>query len=320
MSHHLNDKIWLIGAGPMAIDYARVLSEMSVSFDIIGRGQKSADDFYAKTGKKVFVGGLEKRCIETMELPCAAIVAVGVEQLASVTHLLLRKGVKKILVEKPAGLNENDIKSVFEVAQKLEAGVYVAYNRRFYASTLKAKDLILEDGGVTSFLFEFTEWSHEIIKLEKEPVIRENWFLANSSHVVDLAFYLGGRPKKISSYVLGGSTWHPSGSIYAGAGLSETGALFSYHANWEAPGRWGIEILTKKHRLILRPLEKLQWQKIGNVGIEFVEINDELDKKFKPGLFRQVEAFLSGRADLLLSIKEHVQNLHYYEIIKTSNA
>ena len=39
----------------------------------------------------------------------------------------------------------------------------------------------------------------EIEKLNKVPGIKENWFLGNSTHVVDLAFYLGGKPKQIST-------------------------------------------------------------------------------------------------------------------------
>ena len=57
--------------------------------------------------------------------------------------------------------------------------------------------------------------------------------------------------------------------------------LFSYQANWNAPGRWGIEILTSQHRLYLRPMEKLQIQNTGSVDISEVEIDDQLDKEFK---------------------------------------
>ena len=45
---------------------------------------------------------------------------------------------------------------------------------------MNRKEIIAEDNGVTSFNFEFTEWSHEIEKLEKAPGVKENWFLANS--------------------------------------------------------------------------------------------------------------------------------------------
>ena len=43
--------------------------------------------------------------------------------------------------------------------------------------------MIAEDGGVTSFNFEFTEWSHQIQHLQKASGVMDNWVLGNSSHV-----------------------------------------------------------------------------------------------------------------------------------------
>ena len=271
MSNNLNKSIWLIGAGQMAVDYYKVLNDLDVFFKVIGRGKKSAKSFYKKTGVRPILGGLDSFLADYPEKCSHAIVAVGVERLAETTKQLLKYGIQNILVEKPAGLNKEEIESVAKLTKEENANVFVAYNRRFYSSVIKAKEIIKEDGGVTSFSFEFTEWSHEIEKIEKASGVKENWFLANSTHVVDLAFYLGGQPKKISSFVSGGLDWHPSASVFSGAGMSETGALFSYQANWESAGRWSVEILTKKHRLIFRPIEKLQIQNRGSVQIDFVD-------------------------------------------------
>ena len=289
----MNKNIWLIGAGQMAVDYHKVLNDLDVPYMVVGRGESSAKSFKIKTGIKPFVGGLKTFLSENPKKCTHAIVAVGVELLAETTKQLLKYGIKNILVEKPGGLNKEEIESVAKLTTEKDANVFVAYNRRFYASVLKAKEIIEMDGGVTSFNFEFTEWSHKIEPLKTAEGVKENWFLANSTHVVDLAFYLGGQPIEISSFVSGGLDWHPSGSIFSGAGLSERGALFSYQANWESAGRWSVEMLTKEHRLILRPLEKLQIQKRGSVKVDFVEgIDYSLDEKYKPGLFLQVKYFL----------------------------
>ena len=312
MSDNINKNIWLIGAGQMAVDYHKVLNDLDVPYMVVGRGELSAKLFFEKTGVEPFVGGLDVFLSEYPKHCSHAIVAVGVEILAETTKQLLKYGIKNILVEKPAGLNAKEIAQVTNETKKHGANVCVAYNRRFYASTQKAKEIIEQDGGVISFNFEFTEWSHEIEKLEKAPGVKENWFLANSTHVIDLAFYLGGMPKEISCYTAGGLDWHPSASIFSGAGKSESGALFSYQANWEAPGRWGVEVLTKENRLILRPMEKLQIQKIGSINAEFVDINDELDLKFKPGLYLQTEAFLRGSKEGLCIIGEHIAKIKLY--------
>ena len=42
----------------------------------------------------------------------------------------------------------------------------MAYNRRFYASTMKAREIIQSEGGVRNFHFEMTEWAHVIGKID----------------------------------------------------------------------------------------------------------------------------------------------------------
>ncbi|OGN04103.1 MAG: myo-inositol 2-dehydrogenase [Candidatus Yanofskybacteria bacterium RIFCSPHIGHO2_01_FULL_44_17] len=309
------NKILLVGAGYMAVEYAKVLKAMKLPFVVIGRGEASARSFQAATGEDVTTGGIEGWLKTQKDAFKTAIVAVGVDQLANTARKLISGGVKSILLEKPGGLTAAEIKSVARAANRKKVSVYVAYNRRFYASTRKAIEIIRRDGGVKSFTFDFTEWSHQIVKLKISPAIKKNWFLANSSHVVDLAFFLGGEPTKMSSYRSGSLKWHPSGSVFAGAGTTSFGAMFSYSANWAAPGRWGLEIMTAKSRLIFRPLEKLQIQKIGSVAVEEVAIDDKLDKQFKPGVYRQVEAFLSNKR-YLPTINEQVRNLKHYKKIE----
>jgi hypothetical protein len=108
-------------------------------------------------------------------------------------------------------------------------------------------------------------------------------------------------------------SWHLH-ARYTGAGISDDGALFSYVADWQGPGRWGVEIITLKSRLILKPLEKLQIQKIGSMALEEVVIDDGIDTSFKPGFFCQVEAFLQN-SQTLLSVHEQLDHLRYYKII-----
>jgi predicted dehydrogenase len=307
--------ILLVGAGPMAVEYAKVLKSLNMDFEVVGRGRESALRFEQETGMPVITGGVEEYMPADGTIPGKAIVAVGEKQLGKATLSLLKKGLKSILVEKPGGYDYNEIAQVSNEASGSGSQVFVAYNRRFYASVTKAMEIIRNDGGVTSFNFEFTEWSHVIKDLKKEEGVKEEWFLHNSTHVIDLAFYLGGKPREISCYSEGGLGWHPAASIFAGAGRSDTGALFSYQANWEAPGRWGVEVLTKNHRLIFRPLEKLQIQKIGSVAIEFIDIDDRMDVEYKPGLFGQVHAFLHSDSQRLCTVGEQVNMLNTYRKI-----
>ncbi len=307
-------KILLVGAGAMGIEYTHVLKAQKESLVVVGRGGLSAKIFEKATGLPVIRGGIVRWLHRTKNPPARAIVAVPEEDLGEVTRLLIKHGVRQILVEKPGGLTPTDICLVAKSAKAHKAKVYIAYNRRFYASTQKAQEIIKKDSGVLSFNFEFTEWSHIVSRLKKPRKVKQAWFLANSSHVIDLAFFLGGKPKKLYSFAKSPLPWGPKLSVFAGAGVSKTGALFSYQANWQAPGRFGVEILTSKHRLIFRPLEKLQIQKIGTTVSEELPLDDKLDHKFKPGLYKEVEAFLGNKKNLP-TIQEQVKLLAFYEKI-----
>ena len=316
MPNNLKNSVLLIGASQMAIDYVRVLLDQDINVDVISRGTVKANELKEKFGIEVLTGSLDLyiKNLNANNYDCI-INAVGQEQLFPTTCSLIKHGFDKLLIEKPGGLNAVEIRSLRDLSNSYNASIFIAYNRRFYSSVLAAQKIIEQDGGVLSFNFEFTEWSYEMKDSKKPSIVKENWFLCNSSHVVDMAFYLGGRPKEITSYVAGGLDWHPSASKFTGAGRTENGALFSYQANWEAPGRWGVEILTRKHRLIFRPLEKLQVQGIGSLSCDFVDIEDEFDQKYKPGLYRQVLKFFSDGNDGLCSIDEHLLNLILYEKI-----
>jgi predicted dehydrogenase len=305
--------IWLIGAGGMSVDYANVLKAQQKEFLVVGRGSASANIFEEKTKHKVLQGGLSNFLNMSPDMPESAIVSVGVEQLFMTTMQLLKYGVKELLVEKPGGLSFSEIEQMKNYAFENNAQIFIAYNRRFFSSVIKAKELIKRDGGVTSFNFELTEWSHVIGTLDKKPEVLAKWFLGNSTHVADLAFALGGMPEEITCFTSGKLTWHPSSAIFAGAGISKQGALFNYGADWESAGRWSVEVLTNKNRYILRPMETLQVQKRGTVKCEPVELDNEMDMDFKPGLYLQVEAFLSNNRDDLCSIEEQSLMFPVYE-------
>jgi predicted dehydrogenase len=312
----INEDIWLIGAGYMAQEYAKVLKGQNRKFSVIGRSINSAEKFEEALQIPVFVGGLDEAISLALKPPSFAIIAASVDQLANACQSLIEFGVENILVEKPAGLNRSDVRMVCEKGRSKNAKVFVAYNRRFFSSTMKALEIIEEDGGVTSFNFEFTEWSHKINDVKRPKEVFESWFLTNSTHVIDLAFFLGGLPTKMSCYTHGTTEWYTKASIFAGAGITDRKSLFSYQANWKGPGRWVVEVITPKHRLIFKPIEKLQIQEIGSVAVEFVQVDDEIDTKYKPGLYLQTKAFLDGNHERLLGIEEHYNRTLIFEHIE----
>ena len=303
--------------GTISREYCKILQRLEIDFSVVGRSKAGVEKFVAETGIHAILGGIDEwKKYQTPETQFA-IVAVNLESLAQTTIDLMDRGIRNILLEKPGGINAEEIRKVKDKAIATKSKVWIAYNRRFYASVLKAQEIIREDRGVKSFNFEFTEWPHTILEGGFSENAKKNWFLVNSTHVIDTAFFLGGFPEKLESFTLKGCDWHPDSAIFSGSGLSETGALFSYQANWLAPGRWSVEVLTTNNRLIFRPLEKLQVQKPKSVATEFIDIDDQLDREFKPGFFKQTELFLQGANHKnFLSLEKHLENVtrHFIKI------
>ena len=122
-----------------------------------------------------------------------------------------------------------------------------------------------------------------------------------------------GKPKKWKCWNAGSLDWHPSAARFCGSGITDQQIMFSYLCDWEAPGRWGLEIMTSKRRFILRPMEKLQVIKKKSKVIETIKPENQIDKKFKPGLFVQTKKFLDGNTSLFCSLSEQVKNIKIYK-------
>lgn len=296
-------QILLVGAGNMGTEYARVLNALNVSYTAVTRREEKAITFEQKTGHSVITGGIENFLSRNTGNYDTAIVALPVPlQKECVLHLI-RSGIKKILLEKPGTFDIEGLQEINLAARGNNTAIKIAYNRRFYNSVLETEKIIEKDGGISSIFFEFTE----IYCKKKEEL--QKYFIGNSTHVMDLAFYFGGMPETISGF----SKVDDKNLIFTGAGITEKGILFSYMANYWAPGRWGVEVMTPKHRLIFRPMEKLHIQELGSFKINEWEIENQDDIIFKPGLYKEVRTFLYDIDNpRLLSSEEQEIHMGYY--------
>ena len=292
----------LVGAGYMSSEYIKVLKNFPIKLKVIGRGENNISILKKQYELDAFSGGLENYLIQNSSyIPDFGIIAVSINDLYSNTILLIKHGVKNILIEKPLVLNWDELLALEQLAIFYKTSIYIAYNRRFYCSVENLKELIKQDGGVSSIHFEFTEWIDVINKVGFTKEVLNKFFIANSTHVVDTVFHLIGKPENINTYVSGSSVdWHKSGSIFMGFGESEKKIPFSYTSNWGSPGRWAIEVLTKKNRFYLKPMEQLFVQVHGSVLINEIEIDRKKDIDFKPGIYHMVHTFLynSNKSDL----------------------
>ena len=289
----------------MAWHYADVMRDLGLAFTVIGRGEANAAKFEQQFNLPVITGGLGP-ALETRQAPESAIVAVPVDGLFSATKNLIEAGTKRLLVEKPCSFSLDELTQLQEIEAATGASIFVAYNRRFYAGTKRAHEVIAEDGGVKSMHLEISERGFQIATLHHPQHVKESWFIANTTHVCDLAFHLAGLPASIASHTSGGSSWHPAGSVFTGSGVTETGALFSYHGNWNAPGGWGLELRTSRRTLKFHPMEQLLVQSRGASGLEEEFVDEAKATDFKPGLLEQVRAFAQGNDTDFCALTSHV--------------
>jgi len=314
----LSNKILLVGVGDMSQKYAAVLNHLNADFTPVGRGEVSAKLFSDSTGTTAVLGGLEQFIFSFKGTVAShAIVCLPVDKLHKETLRLIKFGVKNILVEKPAGLSYAQINDIANHASQFGCNIFIAYNRRFFSSVIELQKRIEQEGGLLSFSFDFTEWSDSINATSHNREVKENWVLANSTHVIDLAFFLGGKPTEYSSHTSGGLHWHSRSSIFCGSGITEKGVIFNYHSNWGSPGRWGLEFCTSQSRYTLKPMEKLQRVCHNSVKIENLEMSSaKFDNDFKPGLLLQTKAFLECHSSSnLCSLESHRRIFPVYEKI-----
>lgn len=320
MPNHLISRssqgLLLVGTGPMARAYANVLKKLRIDFRAVGRVADRAAAFAADIGVETEGGGIGN-WLAGNEAPARAIVAVSIEALEQTACALLKAGCPSILLEKPGALDRAGLERIATCAQQSGAKVWIAFNRRYYASVAVVRAMIEEDGGATSAFFDFTELGYRIATLHTDPAIKRRWFYANSLHVVDLAFHLIGAPRSMASLAVGSVEWHKSSAQFGGCGISDRGVPFTYRADWAAPGRWRAEIFTNKRRLILCPLEKIRIQLHDSFEEKSINVDYHLDETFKPGLFRQTEAWLSEDDAISCQISELLGKMGIYE--KMSN-
>lgn len=294
--------VLVIGAGWMARQYALALSRMKIrDVTIVSKSKDKVSQLCSEFGFHPFVGGYEKLIPEVKKMDLT-IVATPVHYLLPAATLAAKFGQQNILIEKPGSLYHQELGSAAKSLKKMR--VRVAYNRLVYPNFHKLKQLVDSEGGITSCKFTFTEWVHTIDFSKESRDVYSRWGIANSLHVIAMAFELVGMPKEISARQHGGFDWHPSGSVFVGSGVTDRDIPFSYHADWSSAGRWSVEVMTKENIYRLMPLEDLYACKKGSNNWEKVPF-DVAFPDVKQGIAEEVAAMLDNSLDLdLVSLEK----------------
>ncbi|MCK5375199.1 MAG: Gfo/Idh/MocA family oxidoreductase [Alphaproteobacteria bacterium] len=306
-------KVLVIGAGWMAEQYCQALAQMGIrNVCVVSRSEKSVRICCKKFGFQPFHGGYEK-CLPELGTFGLVIVATPVHELKPAAMRAVECGNKNILVEKPASLYSSELFEWAKQSDVLNARIRIAYNRLAYPNLWKLKELVQSEGGVTSCRYTFTELVHTINFNNNEPDVYQRWGISNSLHVISMAHELIGMPEEIRTFCFGELEWHPSGSCFVGGGYTHKNIPFSYHADWQSAGRWGIEVMTPQNAYRLIPLEQLYQCRKGSFNWELVETTSAFPE-LKQGIAEQTAIMLCPEMEQVIPLVTIAQAAEYTKL------
>lgn len=261
-------RVLLVGAAWMAGEYAKAFRAMGIDqVTVLSRSAATAEKLAGEYGFSALHGGYTARLpdLEPFDL---VVLSLPEHECIPAVESCVRHGQSNILVEKPCSLYS---KRLHALAGSLSGvRVRVAYNRVTYPNFARLHALAKAEGGVTSCHYQVTELVDSIPFGNNPEDSYVRWGCSNSLHVISMAHALIGMPEEWQSYRTGGLDWHPSGDRFHGAGRTVSGALFSYQADWQSAGRWGIDVMTPENAYRLIPMEDLFVMRKGTFSWEKV--------------------------------------------------
>ena len=280
-------RIGLIGAGWVAREHLKVIKDID-SLEAVGitsRTLSKAEDVAREYNIAVCADSVDALIEET--LPDALMVLVSEDQVAGVAEAVIPCGLP-LFIEKPAGLTPADNLRLAELAREYKTPTMVGFNRRYYSIFHKGLEVIRAHGPLLGLVVEGHErmWRIREGKKFSEDTIRE-WIFANSTHTIDLLRFFGGEPQRLSS--IAHRYKEPRGDQFAAIMEFESGAIGQYNAHWYSPGGWRVVLYGDGVTVEFKPLENGRWTD-KNFKTDDIQ-PDEVDVKYKPGFFRQMEAF-----------------------------
>lgn len=296
--------ICIIGAGYMAKEYLKVLKSKKIICDgIFSRTKIKCINLKKKFNiKKIYNSIDEINSCNKIKYLIIAVNEISVFEI--VKKLKLNKYI--ILCEKPVGINLNESIKIFKILKKKQKNFFVALNRRFYSSTIKAKKLVENFPGK-----RFLQINDQQFQRSKNSIINKNYMYCNSVHLIDyINFFIRGRIKKVK-YINQMKYKKFSKTIVQMTFTS--GDEVIYHCVWNGPGAWSINIYQKKQRCELKPLEVLNYEKIHKYNLKrkiFRKTANDIN--FKPGINIMVKEFLKSikkKSHQLTSFEDYLKTV-----------
>lgn len=286
-------RVGLIGAGSITRKHLDVIKAMDgiEAVGITSRTRKKAENLANEYGITVCVDNLDSLIKEAQ--PDALMVLVSADQIYEVTSKVIPYGLP-LFIEKPPGLTPDDTKKLAVLAKEHSVLNMVGFNRRFYSIFTKGLEIIREHGPLLGVEIQGHErmWLRAARLSEKD---RHHWIFLNSTHTIDLLRFFGGEPKSINA--LAHKYIEPRGDQFSVQMELNSGAIGRYSAHWYSPGGWSVVLYGYGVTVEYKPLETGRW-----IDKDFVTHDiepDQVDCLYKPGFFKQMQAFIKLVRDSL---------------------
>src|SRR5688572_13249653 len=127
----------------MAREYLKVLHHLNADVTVVSRGKEKLEKLQFDFPQfSYYAGGLENYFLNHIGTHEYAINTASIEQLTITSKQLLKGGIKYLLLEKPGSLVAKELSDLRELANSLQANVWIGYNRRFYGSIRELKNMV----------------------------------------------------------------------------------------------------------------------------------------------------------------------------------
>jgi hypothetical protein len=283
------DSVYIAGAGPIGMEYADSLMRLGVHpVFLLRQGSRSI----STVENRGFAFDLIPASGDLSMKPGASlIVALPIlAQCAFVKRVLLRNRNLRILIEKPISVASSEILSLINVCDVTNC-VYGAFNRRFFPSVIRLKHH-LRQCPPTKLALDISERFDEVKlkKIHPEAVIKR-WAIANSCHMIDLAFHLvGANPTDFVSERIKRNYQAAQGELDASGRIGDIKVQFV--ANWKMDARWSVRGETHSSIFSCQPIEStcIQLKTSGDI----IKVSDYEPEFGKTGFLQMTKAFLEN--------------------------
>jgi len=201
----------------------------------------------------------------------AIVLASSTESIPELLQMTISTG-RPCLVEKPVGFDGDVIRQF----SGHDAAVRVAYNRRFYSSSLAARTYAAQ--GPCIFRMELPDSIGSVdVEMQGLRSVREN-----SVHGFDLLAFVLGNYRVDKRF----DTGDPRGRL--AVITSDMGHVGTVVLNWNCPANFSLALDRSPQRFEMRPFE------LGSLyeGMDVLEPTDDIPvRRYVPKLVQQVSSF-----------------------------